>query len=245
MAQFTERTLVPEMMDEPDADRDDLARSLAFIRFVNARLGGASAAIGHIKRWLPRLPRDRPIRIIDLATGSADIPIAIARWARRRDIDVHITGIDLHETTLQLAREHLARQRDQLPIDIVAADALKLTDQFEPDAFDIAHTGMFLHHLPDIEAMTVLRIMDRLSACGLIWNDLIRGTAGRIGVRCLLRLIPRVPAMARHDAVVSVDAGFTRAEAMNLADRAGLENIRYRTHLFYRFTLTSETPDRQ
>jgi SAM-dependent methyltransferase len=241
MSHLTERVLVPERMDDPNVGRAELARSLAFIRFVNRRLGGAHVAIRHLARWLGDRPAPaKPVRILDLGTGSADIPIAIARWAKRRGVDVHITGIDLHETTLELAREHLAAQNDSLPIELVQHDALKLAEEFAPESFDYAHAGMFLHHLPDIEVMIVLRAMHRLSRHGLIWNDLVRGTVGRIGTRLFVRLLPGVPAMARHDAIVSVEAGFTKHEALDLANRVGLPQIQYRDYLFYRFTLTSE-----
>ncbi len=48
-----------------------------------------------------------------------------------------------------------------------------------------------------------------------------------------------VPAVVRHDARVSVEAGFTRSEALELARRVGLHNVAYHSHLGHRFTLTS------
>ncbi len=95
---------------------------------------------------------------------------------------------------------------------------------------------MFLHHLDDIEVMTVLRIMDRLTTHGMIWNDLVRGPVEKLVVRLLV--LGR-PAMVRHDAVVSVAAGFTKREALYLAARVGLSNVEYRRHMFGRFALTS------
>ena len=101
---------------------------------------------------------------------------------------------------------------------------------------DYAHAGMFLHHLDDVQVLTALRIMDRLTTRGLIWNDLVRGPVEAIGVR-LLAL--GEPATVRHDAIASVAAAFTRREALDLARRVGLSNVRYRRHLFGRFTLVS------
>lgn len=227
-------------MDAPDANRSELAKSLAFIRFVNTRLGGSSAAIAHLARWLRAREIHRTVRVLDVATGTADIPIAIARWAAKQNIPVHVTGVDLHETTLELARDYVESQSHPLPIELIQDNALRLADRFEPGSFDYIHAGMFLHHLPDIEVITVLRIMHRLSSHGLIWNDLIRNALGRIGVNCLVRLTPGLPPMARHDAVVSVNAGFTKQEALELARRVDLPRIRYHSHLFYRFSLTSE-----
>lgn len=234
---LTRRRRAPELMDDPDVDRVDLDRSLQFIRMVNRRLGGAGAAVRHLARWSTQWPAGETIRVIDIGTGSADIPLAITRWARRAGRRVHVTGIDLHPTTLQLAREHVGEVPN---IELVQADALQLMDRFEAGAFDYAHAGMVLHHLDDIEVMTVLRIMYRLASRGVIWNDLVRGTVELLFVRLLT--LGR-PAIVRHDGIASVAAGFTRREALDLARRVGLADIAYRRHLFGRFTLTSTKQD--
>lgn len=230
---LTQRRRIRELMDDPEVDRADLDQSLRFIRLVNRRLGGTRAVIVHLARWSGEWKSKEPIRLIDIGTGSADIPLAISQWARRAGKSVHVTGVDLHPTTLALAREHLDGHRG---VELVEADALKLMDRFDPGTFDYAHAGMFLHHLDDIEVMTMLRIMDRLATRGLIWNDLVRGVLERVVVRLLS--LGR-PSIVRHDAVASVDAGFTRGEALELAGRVGLQDVAYRRHLFGRFTLTS------
>ena len=238
MKPLTKRILTPELMDEPEASPDDLAVSLRFIRFVNRRLGGTRGAIRTIERWArekgDQWPRDRPIRVLDIGTGSADIPVAMAKWARRHRRAREIDAIDLHPTTLKLAREYVGEVEN---IRLRQLDALKLMDHYEPGSFDVVHAGMFLHHLPDLEVMTVLRIMQRLARHGMIWNDLARRTLARAGVRTLVALTPGLPRMARHDAVVSVEAGFTRQEAIELARRVGWEGIRYREVLWHRFVL--------
>ncbi|TVQ54846.1 MAG: methyltransferase domain-containing protein [Phycisphaerales bacterium] len=244
MKPLTNRTLTPELMDEPEASRDDLAVSLRFIRFVNRRLGGTSSAIRAIERWA-RLkgddwPHDRPIRVLDIGTGSADIPVAMAKWAKRHHRAIEIDAVDLHPTTLNLAREYVGKHEN---IHLRQLDALKLMDHYEPGSFDVVHAGMFLHHLPDLEVMTVLRIMQRLAQHGMIWNDLARRTLARIGVRAMVALTPGLPRMARHDAVVSVEAGFTRREAVVLAQRVGWEEIQYRDVLWHRFVLTGVNPE--
>jgi hypothetical protein len=236
---LTRRHRCPELMDDPAVDRDQLDRSLRFIRSINRRLGGTGAALGHLRRWSVGWPAGEVIRIIDLGTGCADIPLAIVRWARAGGLRVHITAIDAHPTTLDLAREHVERvlgAGDHQEIELVRADALSLMDDFDPGAFDYAHAGMFLHHLDDIEVMTALRVMDRLTTRGLIWNDLVRGRVEAVAIR-LLTLTE--PAMVKHDARVSVAAGFTRREVLDLANRVGLPHIDYRSHLFGRFTLVS------
>lgn len=237
MAQITQRRISAEHMDDPAASREQMAEALRFIRMVNRRLGGARAAVREIDRMAGEIGSDRAIRIIDIGTGAADIPMAIAQWARSVGRRVEITAVDLHPVTLELARELVLQAGFAEVITLVQGDALKLMEDYEAGSFDLAHAGMFLHHLRDIEVMTVLRIMDRLTKRGVIWNDLLRGWAGRVGVRLMTM---GTPAHLKHDARVSVEAGFTKREAMELARRAGLRNAQVRTHLMHRFTLVSE-----
>ncbi len=242
---FTRRAFVPEFMDAPDIDREELREALRFIRRVNARLGGSAACLGWLERLSRTWPRQRPIRILDVGTGSADIPLAIVRWAKRRGRIVHIVAVDNHTTTLGLAAEFLAKERgsgssDGSSIELVEADALKLLERFEPGSFDVAHAGMFMHHLPDIEIVTALRILQRLAPGAVIWNDLVRDAISRVAIRILT---VGTPPKVRHDAVVSVAKGFTRMEAMDLARRAGLERAAVRRHLFGRFTLIAPVPE--
>lgn len=228
-------------MDDPAADRGQLDRALGYIRAVNKRLGGVRALIGRLERWCQRWPTDRPITLLDIGTGSADLPLETVRWARRRGFDVRVTGIDVHATTLELAREHIGREPDLAErIELVRADALELGERFHAGSFDYVHAGLFLHHLSEVRVMTVLSIMDRLASRGIVWNDLVRSPAAR-GVIHLLT-IGREP-MVRHDARVSVEAGFTRAEALDLARRLDLGYCTYEWSLLtHRFTLAGEKP---
>lgn len=248
---LTGRQLSREHMDDPQATAHDVDEALQFIRIVNRRLGGTGAALRQFKRWartwpissdrsIPHpaatSPEERVINILDIGTGSADIPLAIAEWAESNGHRVMITAVDLHPVTLELAKQHVGERTD---IQLIQADALRLMDRFAPRSFNYVHAGMFLHHLDDVQALTVLTIMDRLATRGMIWNDLLRGWIGRVGVR-LATL--RAPALVRHDAVVSVEAGFTRVESLALTERAGWRKLQFRRHLFHRFTVISEKP---
>ncbi len=232
-----QRTLVPELMDDPGISREDLGASLAYIRFVNRRLGGASALVRHLCSWSRGWPRDRAVTLLDIGTGSADIPLAALAWARRAGFDLRVTGVDLHETTLALAREHIG---EEPAITLLRSDARTLTGRFGPGSFDYVHAGMFLHHLPDEEVLAVLRTMGVLARAGVVWNDLVRAGWASTLVRLLL---VGQPVIVRHDAVVSIRAGFTRAEALDLGRRAGLGYAAFSRTLFYRFTLAGQKED--
>lgn len=236
------RIVTPELMDDPGVDPAALRAALRYIRGVNRRLGGVSGLLRHLKTWSRSWPPGRPVTLIDLGTGSADLPIAARRWARTAGLDLRITAVDNHEETLAAAREELERE---LPgdggVELVCADAKHLATRFGDRSFDYAHAGLFLHHMPsDVAVMTVLRVMDRLAVRGIVWNDLVRT---RVGYAAIRAMTVGQPAMVRHDARVSVRAGFTRREALDLAERVGITYCRYRWSVFtHRFTLAGERP---
>src|SRR5438105_2063358 len=87
-----------EWIDQPDADPTLLRKSLAYIRWINTLLRYRRATLAHLKEYSRNWEPGATIRIVDLATGSADIPRAILRWAGRRGFDVRVVGVDLHPT---------------------------------------------------------------------------------------------------------------------------------------------------
>lgn len=238
MAYLTTRTITPEWMDSSRISPADLTKEAAFIRTANARWGGNAAILGHLNRWSRSWRQaaigtpQRPVTFIDLATGSADIPLAITRWARANQFEVRITAVDRNPAMLAIAKQHIG---DEPWITLLAADAHKLP--FRKATFDYALASLFLHHLPDIEVMTVLKIMEDLSTRGLIWNDLSRHQLAHWVVKLItLRSTPVI----RHDAMVSVAAGFTKKEVLAFRDRLDLSQLQYARHWAMRFTLAGE-----
>lgn len=228
------------MMDDPGVPDAALHRSLWFIRLVNAGWGGRAALLGHLSRWSRDWPKGREITLLDIGTGSADLPIAAVEWARARGHALRVVAIDAHPKTLAAARERIARAGLGEWIEARHADALKLMDEFGPDAFDYAHAGLFLHHLQDVEVLTVLRMMERVSRRGIVWNDLIRSGWNRLVVGAATIGQPQIIA---HDARVSVEAAFTKREVLEIRDRLGLGWCKYRANrLMGRFTLAGQVP---
>ncbi|MEM7756351.1 MAG: methyltransferase domain-containing protein [Planctomycetota bacterium] len=234
----TKRVWTKELMDDPAIDREQLDRALGYIRAINRRLGGVSALLRHLQLWSLRWPKDRRITMLDLGTGSADLPVAARNWAVQNGFDLWITGVDNHAGTLDAARRHAA---DTEGVDLVEADALTIGDTYGPGSFDYVHAGLFLHHMPsDEEVVRVLSMMHRLARAGIVWNDLVRT---RLGMVAINMMTVGQPEMIKHDARVSVRAGFTRREARLLAEQAGIDYASYRWRVFtHRFTIAGERP---
>lgn len=229
----TRRILRPERMDDRDIEPRALEQALDHLARCNRLTGAVGFVRQQFELWLKRVPHGEPARILDIGAGSADLPIALHDMARRRGLTLEITAVDLHPTTLAIARQRIGNRQG---IDLVEMNALDLMDRFKAGSFHFVHAGLFLHHLQEIETLTVLRIMDRLATRGLIWNDLRRSWAAKVAFRSFAWTGPRV---FRHDAVASIDAAFTRAEALDLVRRAGWTRPRFRGWLGHRFLITS------
>jgi 2-polyprenyl-3-methyl-5-hydroxy-6-metoxy-1,4-benzoquinol methylase len=221
-----------ERMDEPDADPEELRKSLAFIRRTNVLLGYNRSTIHHFNRFSKHWQADQTIRILDVATGSGDVPRAILRWAERRHINVQIVGVDLHAKTI---RE--AQTAPPPGLYFAQADALRLP--FADNAFDYAVTSLFLHHLDEGQIVKVLSEMNRVSSRGIIAGDLIRRKRAYFWIS-LFTLLSNP--MVRHDGRASVAQALTESEILALRDRAGTGYASYHVHFGHRFVLAGEKP---
>ena len=206
-------------------------RALTFIRRINSLLGYSRATVHHLARFSKDWNRGQQIKILDVATGSGDIPRGILRWADQKGFDVKIIAIDLHEKTLRTAIKVKIDPRLQF----VRADATQLP--FENGTFDYVLTGMFLHHLDEQTATTVLKEMDRVARTGLIVADLLRSKRAYFWIN-LFTLF--AGPMVRHDARVSVAGAFNREELIKLCGEAGLTYLRPYRHFGHRLVLAGK-----
>ena len=234
---FATRRREPEWMDSPGVDPTMLDGGLRFIRRVNTWLGYTRATISALERFSRDWRGGETIRLIDLATGSADVPLAMTRWARRRGFRLEIVGVDLHERTCDIARQSA---RNHPNVRIIRADVLTGLP-FGPGSFDYAVSSMFLHHLDDDQIVRVLQLMDQVARRGLIVADLLRRRRAYGWIR-LLTLAANP--MLRHDACVSVAQALSDNEALDLARRAGLPYLQYTEHFGPRFVLAGEKDER-
>jgi ubiquinone/menaquinone biosynthesis C-methylase UbiE len=217
-------------MDDDHVPEPDLRRSLRFIQRINDTLGYTRSIIRHLEGFSKRWGSDT-VHILDLATGSADIPRAILDWARKRNLNVHITAIDRHPVTARVAAEGRSDPR----LRIVQADVFDLP--FPDASFDYALCAMFLHHLDQPQIVAVLRTMDRLSRRGLIAADLLRHRRALAWINLFTAFSPP---MIRHDAVTSVRRALTKPEILSLRDQANLQYAAYHRHFGHRFVLAGE-----
>ncbi|MDA0921548.1 MAG: class I SAM-dependent methyltransferase [Planctomycetota bacterium] len=160
------RTLEPEVMDTAAeaADYDSMDHSSVNRLFVDDLLSAANAA-GFGERLTSRSNR---LRVLDVGTGTAQIPIEFCQ----RPVNADIVAIDLAAEMLLLAEQNIrdAGLHDNIVLEHV--DAKKLP--FGDGEFDWVISNSIVHHIP--EPITCLREMQRvLKPGGLLFvRDLLR-----------------------------------------------------------------------
>jgi ubiquinone/menaquinone biosynthesis C-methylase UbiE len=223
-------------MDREGVDAGELNQSLKYIRWVNRTFGYTRSVLTHFQRFSASWRKGERIEVVDFATGSGDIPVALVRWGQGAGFDVRVVGVDRHPVTTGVAKRMVADCADvRDAIRIVQGDVFAAP--FEERSFDYAMTAMFLHHLDEAEIVGVLRTMDRVARRGIVVADLLRTRRAKVWVGLLTACSSP---MIRHDAVVSVKQALNRREAEAMRDAAGVRYAGFYRHFGHRFVLAGE-----
>ena len=226
LAGLRTRDRIPELMDDPAIDPVAHRRALAGL----ARLNRFSGSVGVLWPAIAKLARQlqRTIRVLDVATGSGDVPRKLLARATRAGVNLEVAGCDLSPTAIAEAARHANSVR------FFVHDALR--DPLPP-GFDVVTCSLFLHHLSDDEAVALLANMELAAGRLILVNDLARSRFNYCAVWAACRLVTR-SRVVWFDGPASVRSAFTSTEALTLAKRAGLEGATVRGKFPSRFLLS-------
>lgn len=191
---------------------DELEESLAEIRLVNRYLGNRRALLKYLG---PRLSGQDVLTVLDVGTATADLPVAVVEWARRRGVKVEVTAVDINNRSIEIARRQTANYPE---IRLKVADGLSLP---YPDAsFDYVLCNKTLHHMSDQDSVQMVREIVRVAKRGYIVTDLRRSWIAYALIRILTRIFSK-NRITRYDGPLSVLKSFTKPELTAIASRAG------------------------
>lgn len=209
-----------EWIDSPETPWEDVLRAMEDVARINALLLTYPILISVLQR-LATFPADRPLRILDVATGLGDIPIALVEWARKRGAAIEVVGLDLNARILAMAGD---RVKDYPEISLIEADALAMP--FESGSFDWAMCHLALHHFPLETHARFFAELDRVvrPGGGILVGDLERNRMNYAMARPFLTAV--ASPIAKRDGLVSILNSLSGAELSDLLKRTGLSYLR-------------------
>jgi hypothetical protein len=202
----------------------DLAATLADIDRLNAWFGGDALTRGQIRRLAAGVPRDRPLRVVDVGGGAATFAGRLVTWARRRGRSIRVVVVERDRAVIALARRVASTHPDVL---LVQGDAAALP--FRERAVDIVTSSLTLHHLEPEQAVAGLREMAATARIAVVVNDLLRRRLS-LGLVWLATRLLRCHPISRHDGPLSVRRAYSRDEVRALARRAGARRLTIREY---------------
>ena len=208
------RATATEFLDQPDCDPALAAASYRLMETVNRRFGGIRVVRRFLAAETARRPAGAPLRILDIGSGSCDIPLALSQWARAQGIPVHFTCLETAGHAAEIARRRLARIGDPA-VHLVQENAFS----HQPaEGYDCAVASMCFHHFSNAQILMLLQRLRGFVRSSVLINDLRRSRAAALAARLLLA---GAPAGVRHDALLSIRRGFRISELQALLRQLG------------------------
>jgi len=194
-----------EILDDPSIDTATRVRSLADVSRSNRLFGGRRAAVAAVEAVMDS---SAELSVLDVGTGLADIPAAIARRAAARGVRVTTIGVDEAVDLLLYARRCMTHG--------VGGTIRALP--FRDSSIDVVLCSQLLHHFSGDDLPAVIAELDRVARRRVIIADLRRSWVAAAGF-WLASFPLRFHRVTRHDGVVSVLRGFTETELRRLIIR--------------------------
>lgn len=197
------RRVRPELLDELPADDPRAVRSRRDLRVLNRIMGTRSLLLRALDGALDAPPRS----IVELGAGDGRLLLALARKRARRWQGVRAALLDMRPV---VAPDTLAAFRSLgWPAEVVADDALDWLARPRAGDDAVVVANLFVHHF-DGERLERLLAGIAVRARAFVCCEPRRGWLPLAGSH-LLGLIG-CNEITRHDAVLSVHAGFRGAE---------------------------------
>lgn len=155
-----------------------------------------------VEAVLHQLPQDRPVKILDIGTGTGAIALALAAHLPQ----ARITAIDLSAEALEVARENARTHNLTLRLRFLQSDLLNSLPLNEQTAtFDVVVSNP--PYVPEDERMELHpQVRDYEPAQALF--------AGPGGLDIYERLIPQANAALKSDGLLALEIGHGQSEAI-------------------------------
>lgn len=211
-----QRRITPEILDYLPASDPEAIQS-------RRDLAGINRLMGHVHLWTriltttaAKIPKDRPVRIVDLGAGDGSLGWRAARSAGNIRSDVHWVAVDRHPFRCPQAEALYRRLGWRL--EIIEADVMEWLGSGGESVADLMICNLFLHHFEEARLRMLLamasRRCDRFVGLEPLRSHFTLACSYCLGFLGCNRV-------TRHDAPVSVRAGFRAGEMARMWPATG------------------------
>jgi 2-polyprenyl-3-methyl-5-hydroxy-6-metoxy-1,4-benzoquinol methylase len=225
-----QRSNQAELMDDLSLSGDELRRNLEELEVINTWLGGYKVVLDALGKLLEGYTGP-PLHIADIGCGGGDTLRHIAKWARRKNIHLQLTGIDANDFMVQYARQRCGGFPE---IRLEQHDVF--SEQFQQEPYDIVVCSLFCHHFTDEQLVSMFRQLHRQAGMAVIINDLHRHWLAYHSIKLLTRFFSD-SYLVKNDAPLSVWRAFRKEELERLVQEAGIDRYSLRWMWAFRWQL--------
>lgn len=218
MPNFSQRAMTPELMDGDNIDYETFRGCLHDLAKVNVLTLAYRPTLAFLNRIhaAGRWPQDRPVVILDCGSGYGDMLRLIAKWAKGKNLDVRLQGLDRNPWSARAAE----RVQGSEGIQYLTEDLFA-----HRGGADIVLSSLFTHHLDDASLVRFLEWQEANARIGWFVNDLQRHPFSYYGFALLARLMFWHPFVA-HDGPVSISRAFVTKDWEELLADSGVRHAR-------------------
>ena len=206
-----------ELLDSDSGTPEEISASLADLRSINRKFGGAATTLAMVERVAEATGSGR-LSLLEVAAGSGDVPC----YAREK---LSVRGVDLEVTLLDRSALHVGNGGRS-----VVGDALALP--FSNASFDLVSCGLFAHHLSSNQVVQFVNEGLRVAKCAVLINDLIRHPLHLMMVYAGWPLYSS--RLTRHDAPASVRQAYTIPEMQSMLRQTTASRVEITRHYLFR-----------
>jgi len=133
----------------------------------------------------------------------------IARYFRQKEIDLVLTGVDVSEQALTLARRQSAAFRN---IEFIQEDLNGLP--MDSTQYDVVICSLTLHHFDNEQIPLILNKLSSKARSAIVINDLQRSKLAYYLFKGFSAIFMKTD-IAKNDGLVSIKSGFSRNDLEN------------------------------
>lgn len=229
MPDFKQRSQQPELIDA-DVRPETFRKNLKELNFLNRFLGGYNTSLCGIAHLIQN--RNQSYHFVDLGCGGGGILRQTARWARKNNIRMQFTGVDINPDAITFLSQYC---RDYPEITGVVSDYASYLAH-PGHAIDIIHASLFCHHLSDAAIRDLLSYCKHNIKIGFVFSDLFREKIPYYGAK-ILSHVAMGTELSKKDGPLSVLRSFTIPEMIGLLKSVSLDQYIIKRKFVFRILI--------